>query len=205
MNILSTLLSMMLFALATSATPGPVNIISAMTGARYGVQRSLLYVFGATISFVVILICVGVGVGYVVNIVDKYSLILLLLGSSYMLYLAYKIAVASEEINLNNSKDKSCLGFLAGFLTQTSNPKAWFVSLSAIFIYVTPYSNRFFYLGIFSLIFLIICSLSLTLWAYIGQHVAKVSGNFRIINKVMSMLLVISVVLIVYEHLQLTI
>lgn len=42
------------FALAASATPGPVNIIGAMTSARYGTAQALAFVTGATASFLVL-------------------------------------------------------------------------------------------------------------------------------------------------------
>ena len=44
------LLAMSAFALAASATPGPINIIGAMTGARYGASRALAFVTGATVA-----------------------------------------------------------------------------------------------------------------------------------------------------------
>ncbi|MFE3838753.1 phage head-tail joining protein [Pseudogemmobacter sonorensis] len=56
-----TLLAMSGFALAASATPGPVNIIGAMTGARYGAARALAFVTGATASFLVLFLAFGTG------------------------------------------------------------------------------------------------------------------------------------------------
>src|SRR6516225_178616 len=40
----STALSMAAFALATSITPGPVNIVALSAGARYGLRASLRHV-----------------------------------------------------------------------------------------------------------------------------------------------------------------
>lgn len=60
-------LPMALFALATSATPGPVNVLSAMSGARFGIWLSLPYVLGATTSFVAILVGLGMGLQAILN------------------------------------------------------------------------------------------------------------------------------------------
>ena len=73
MNMTETFLPMALFALVTSATPGPVNVISAMSGARFGPISSLPYVFGATTSFVAILLLVGLGLNSVVAQVERFS------------------------------------------------------------------------------------------------------------------------------------
>lgn len=51
MPSLETFLAMSGFAAAASATLGPVNIIGAMTGARYGMGQALIFVTGATSSF----------------------------------------------------------------------------------------------------------------------------------------------------------
>jgi threonine/homoserine/homoserine lactone efflux protein len=58
---MSLLLSMAAFALASSITPGPVNIVALSAGARYGLGRALLHVSGATLGFTALLILIGFG------------------------------------------------------------------------------------------------------------------------------------------------
>ena len=58
---LVAVLSMASFAFATSASPGPVNIVAAMSGAEFGIKRSCSYVLGAALGFVTILVGIGVG------------------------------------------------------------------------------------------------------------------------------------------------
>lgn len=47
------------FALAASATLGPVNIIGAMTGAHHGALRALPFVRGTTTGFLAVFILCG--------------------------------------------------------------------------------------------------------------------------------------------------
>ena len=58
---LVAILPMVSFAFATAASPGPVNIVAAMSGAQFGVKKSLSYVVGAAAAFVAVLLCVGIG------------------------------------------------------------------------------------------------------------------------------------------------
>ncbi|KQU86405.1 hypothetical protein ASD00_31450 [Ensifer sp. Root31] len=75
--------------MAASATPGPVNIIGAMTGARYGATRALAFVTGATASFLVLLLAFGTGMlagtGWILALARPMTLI----GSAYLLWMAW--------------------------------------------------------------------------------------------------------------------
>lgn len=191
---------MALFALATSATPGPVNVLSAMSGARFGLWRSLPYVFGATTSFVGILIVLGLGFQAILGLIDSFSLALTLAGALYMLYLAWRIAMDSGERSFAETQN-ACPGFTTGLVTQTLNPKAWIVSLSAITLYVAPHLDYMARLIMFSAIFYIICAASLAAWVAIGAQVARFSCNVALFNRIMAGLLALSVIGIVVKEL----
>lgn len=191
-------LPMILFALATSATPGPVNVISAMIGARFGTMSSLPYVLGATTSFVVILLILGFGFHSMLDVVERFSMLLTLAGSAYMLYLAWKIAADSGDLSFDAGEQQRP-GFVAGLLTQAANPKAWIVSLSAITIYIGPYQDYGLRLIWFACIFYLICAASLTAWAFLGAKVARFTGNVALFNRVMAGTLVLAIVMILSD------
>ena len=92
-----------LFALATSATPGPVNVISPMFGARLGLANTVPYVMGATTIFVAFLVTIGTGIGFILEIVTPASIALGVIGSVYLIWLAIKIARADGRINIDSS------------------------------------------------------------------------------------------------------
>ncbi|MDO4233184.1 MAG: LysE family transporter, partial [Lautropia sp.] len=165
------LLSMALFALATSATPGPVNIISAMSGARFGLWRSQPYVQGATLSFVAILLLFGLGLGSVMPIIQRHALLITLAGSAWLLWLAWQITSDRSTLALDGTQDQ-CPGFIQGFMTQTLNPKAWTVALSAISVHVGPHPDADQRLIVLSLTYYLICALSLSAWALIGAQLS---------------------------------
>jgi len=193
-------LPMALFALATSATPGPVNVLSAMSGARFGIWRSLPYVLGATTSFVAILLGLGLGLHSILGLIDRFSLAMSVLGAAYMLYLAWRIAADRGDLSFEEMQG-SRPGFVTGLVTQALNPKAWIVSLSAITIYVAPHLDYTTRLITFSAIFFLICAASLAAWVAIGAQVARFSGNVALFNRVMAGLLALSVLVILIEAL----
>lgn len=192
-----TLLSMAGFALATSASPGPVNVICAMSGARYGSFRSLRYVLGATLGFVALLILAGIGFASVVGNNPIISKVLTLVGCLYMLYLAFKIASSDGEIG--NDRINGVPGVAAGAIAQWTNPKAWLVSVSGVSIYVANQHDYTSWLLVFVVLFLFICSASLWTWTVLGQQLARHSANVRALNRIMAVLLGISVSLLIYE------
>ena len=200
MELSQSILPMALFALATSATPGPVNLISSMSGARFGAVRALPYVLGATVSFDLILILIGIGVNSLLKVVEQYSLVLMLIGSAYMLYLAIRIAADSGDLSIKKA-EKPCPGFISGMITQATNPKAWFVSLSAVTIYLAPYPHYSWRMALFATLFFFICFASLALWAYMGERVARFTGNLALFNRCMAALLAASVIWILLEQL----
>ena len=193
-------LPMALFALATSATPGTVNVLSAMSGARFGIWLSLPYVLGATTSFVAILVGLGMGLQAILNLIERFSLAMSLSGAAYMLYLAWRIAADSGDLCFEKMQ-RPRPGFATGLVTQALNPKAWIVSLSAITIYVAPHGDYMVRLATFSAIFYLICAASLATWVVVGAQVARFSGNVALFNRVMAGLLALSVIVILIEAL----
>lgn len=54
-------LSMAAFALASSITPGPVNLVALNCGARFGLRASGRHIAGATLGFTLLLLLIGLG------------------------------------------------------------------------------------------------------------------------------------------------
>jgi threonine/homoserine/homoserine lactone efflux protein len=200
MNIpdINLIISMSGFALATSASPGPVNIVSAMSGARFGISKTIPYVLGATIGFVSILAITGFGFITSMKRFPHVEQALVLMGASYMLYVAYKLLRVSM-VSIGKYKKSSPPSIFVGFVSQYINPKAWIVAISAISIYVFPGLNYSSILILFCLVFFIICLPSLLVWSVIGMFFSKNIHALRIFNSGMAFLLAISVVLSVVD------
>ena len=169
--------SMAFFALATSITPGPVNIILAMSGAKYGIRKSQPYVLGATIAFTSLLVCLGLGLGVVISAYPVITNSIKIVGTAYLFYLAYRI-ITSGNSYTHDQHDRPPLGFINGAFTQLLNPKAWSVSLSANSIYVVAHEPLIVTLMTFAMMFFVICYGSLWLWAAFGSRVALLPPTY---------------------------
>jgi threonine/homoserine/homoserine lactone efflux protein len=65
---MGSVLSMSAFALASSITPGPVNIVALSAGAQYGLGAGMRHVTGATFGFTLLLMLTGLGLREFLNL-----------------------------------------------------------------------------------------------------------------------------------------
>jgi threonine/homoserine/homoserine lactone efflux protein len=191
--------AMALFALAASATPGPVNFIGAMAGARFGGARVLPYVTGATVCFIALLAGLGAGAVTGAMWLGRFALPMTLAGSAYLLWLAWKIA-RSGPLESASPEAADLPGFWSGAAVQGLNPKAWLAVLSAISTFILPLTEKGTGLAVFCGLYFVICWLSLTLWAYAGAMLARRFA--RRFNIAMAALLAASVLLMLADALR---
>ncbi|ARC90706.1 LysE family translocator [Rhodovulum sp. MB263] len=194
---LETLLAMAGFALAASATPGPVNIIGAMTGARYGSGRALRFVSGATASFLALFLVFGTGIlagtGWILAIARPMTVI----GSVYLLWMAWSLL--RDEGRIQGDEIRQAPGFWSGTVVQGLNPKAWLASVSSLSTFVLPLEDRATGLAVFALLFGAICWLSLAAWAWGGARIGH--RQMRAFNRVMALILGLSVIWMLWASL----
>ena len=184
-----TLLAMSGFAFAASASPGPVNIIGAMAGARYGASRALAFVTGATVSFLVLLLALGTGMLEGVNWVMTLRSPMTLLGSAYLLWMAWGMVRGDGAIDQPDLPRAP--GFWSGVLVQGLNPKAWLAVVSSLSAFVLPLTDRVTGLAVFTVLYGLICWVSLSFWAWSGARVAP--ARMRLFNGIMAAALLLSV------------
>lgn len=90
------LLSVALFAVSSSVTPGPNNIMVMTSGVNFGARKSLPLLSGVCVGFTIMLLLVGVGFGQVFHFFPQLELIIKVFGSAYLLYLSWQIAITKE-------------------------------------------------------------------------------------------------------------
>ena len=94
MESLAFLAPATLFMLSMTLTPGPNNVMLTASGANYGYWRTLPHIFGILIGCLVLFIAIALGLGLVFERYPIVQTLLKVLGSAYLLYLAWKIATA---------------------------------------------------------------------------------------------------------------
>lgn len=189
---MTLLLAMFSFSLVMSITPGPVNMIILSSSINYGVKRTIPYVSGATFGFTLLLLFIGFGFSQFIKAYPFFLTYLMILGSLYIIYMGYKIASSKPELKISK---KDVPKFYEGFLLQWINPKAWIACISGVSIFSNATSYDSFLT--FSIIYFIICYISLGVWAILGDKFSYLINDrfhLRLFNFIMGLLLMITAV-----------
>jgi len=196
---LSTLIPLFLFALVSSATPGPNNVMLMSSGMNFGFSASLPHMSGVIFGFPIMIMLVGLGLMQVFELVPHSLLVLKLISLCYLLYLAWRIATTST-LNTGESTGRP-LRFVQAALFQWVNPKAWAMALTAISLY-TPESRPLSSVFIVALTFVASGIISSSTWTLLGHELKRFltdSMKLRIVNIAMAVLLVASLLPVFFQ------
>lgn len=184
--------ALLLFALATLFTPGPNNIMLMTSGLNFGFKRTRPHLFGVSLGFGTMALCVGLGLGAVFKAYPLLHLALKALGTSYLLYLAWKIAHAGP---MQDGQDKGApFTFFQAAAYQWVNPKAWSMAVGAMAAFA-PRSGYPFNEIIIAFVFATLGTVSAGTWAIFGtklRSLLKTPRALKVFNLVMAVLLVAS-------------
>jgi len=185
-----------LFALVSSITPGPNNLMLLASGVNFGFRATLPHMMGINLGFMVLVLAVGVGLAGLFAVFPWLYAVLKWGGAAYLLYLAWNIANAGslENKTQDGTHKASPMSFMSAAAFQWINPKAWIMALGAFSTYI-PASSGFWVVALAAAVFALINLPSISLWVLFGakvRHLLKVERNLRIFNYGMALLLVLS-------------
>lgn len=172
-------LSMFIFALISSITPGPVNIICISSGLSHGLRKTLWFIFGATFSFVLCLFISGLLFKQLIELLPRILQPLQWFSVVYLIWISYQLFKSAS--NINPDKSTTPPSFYQGCLIQTLNPKAWIAILSSLSLFV---GTNLQLLIQFSVIYFVVCYLSLFFWAYAGNWLKQRMKSAQFITNV---------------------
>ena len=188
------LLSLSLFMLGTSCSPGPNNIVASYSGFNFGVIKTFPHMLGVIFGFTSVVCVLNFGL---INIFKLYPLIqeiLKISGSIFLVYLAYKIAFSK---NIKENKKENPVKFLETFFFQFLNPKGVIVAIIIVSTYVESGSNFVNYSFWVILVSFICAWISITFWTFVGKFFRRFATNekfIKVFNYVMSSLLLACIV-----------
>ncbi|WAJ39687.1 LysE family translocator [Pseudomonas sp. GOM7] len=194
------LLAFVAFALVTSITPGPNNMMLLASGVNFGIRRSLPHMLGISLGFMLLVIAVGMGLGQLFERLPLLHEVLRYGGAAYLLYLAWKIAQAGAPQGRDTPGAKP-FTFLQAAAFQWVNPKAWIMAIGAITTY-TPHEGFFTNVLLIAALFALVNCPSVGLWTVAGSLLRNWLDNpraLRAFNIAMALLLVASLYPIVIE------
>lgn len=180
------------FAIVTSITPGPNNLMLLTSGLNFGFRRTLPHALGIGAGFTLMIVIVGLGLGQIFERWPILFSILKYLGAAYMIWLAWGIAQSGPvEDGIERG---SPMTFLQAAAFQWVNPKAWVMALGGIATYTQP-ENYLVSVLVVALIFGAVNLPCVASWAAFGVAMRKLLRDPRVVrwfNITMAVLLVAS-------------
>jgi cysteine/O-acetylserine efflux protein len=185
--------SMLIYACVASFTPGPNNIMSLMFANQYGFKRTVRFCFGVGTGFFALLLLSSYFNLLLKNYIPKIEFFMAIVGTVYMLYLAFIIIRSKgDSEDPNGGKYNS---FIAGVCLQFVNPKAVLYALTVVSTFVLPYHTSHTSLLYYSVILAVIGFMGTFSWSIFGSLFKKFLAKYRSqFNIVMALLLVYSAV-----------
>ncbi len=155
-------------------SPGPVPVALAATGATFGFKKGLSFLIGILCGISVAILVAAAGLNTLFTLWPSVKLAVQIIGISYLLFVAYKIASAPM---VSNSEAANAPGFIDGFILNLLNPKAYaaFIAIFSQFQFtqLTPFKS--------SLVIALTCFCVAVvvdfLWLYFGTILKPVFQN----------------------------
>lgn len=189
---LETFLALVLFALTTSITPGPNNMMLFASGVNFGFARTIPHMLGIGAGFLSLLIAVGLGLGALLHSVPVVYTALKFAGGAYLLWVAWKIGTSRSLSDGRTGAQP--MTFIGAAVFQWVNPKAWVMAVTAMATYTDPE----YYLPTVMLVGLAFAAVNLpsvSTWAGFGSALREwlsVPARLKWFNITMALLLIAS-------------
>ncbi|MEL6545140.1 MAG: LysE family translocator [Myxococcota bacterium] len=162
------------FALVSSITPGPNNLMLMASGTNFGFRRTIPHALGVSLGFGLMLAVVGAGLMQLLMAWPPAMVGLKVVASLYLVVLAVRIArtPAERPAASEDAPAGKPLSFIEAALFQWVNPKAWTMALTAISVFVpeeAPVSGVAHVVGAFIAVNLP----SVSIWAFAGTQLRR--------------------------------
>jgi threonine/homoserine/homoserine lactone efflux protein len=180
-------------SLSLGFTPGPNNAVASYSAFNFGFKKTIPLIMGVGLGYTTLVILINF---VLISIFKTYPIIqeiIRILGTVFLVYLAYKIATSNTS---NNEKKTNPVTFYDTFIFQFINPKGVMAATTLI----SKFVDQDNYIST-SVMVIIVCSLtafsSITAWTLLGKFLRKFATNNSFIkrfNYVMSMLILVCII-----------
>jgi threonine/homoserine/homoserine lactone efflux protein len=180
-------------SLSLGFTPGPNNAVASYSAFNFGFKKTIPLIMGVGLGYTTLVILINF---ILISIFKTYPIIqeiIRILGTIFLVYLAYKIATSNTS---NNEKKTNPVTFYDTFVFQFINPKGVMAATTLI----SKFVDQDNYIST-SVMVIIVCSLtafsSITAWTLLGKFLRKFATNNSFIkrfNYVMSVLILVCII-----------
>ena len=189
------LTALMIFMFAAAFTPGPNNLLSSYSGFNFGIKKTLPLIYGVTFGFPILVIVINFGLIIFFKKFPALQEIIKILGSIFILYFAYKIALSKSN---KEQEIKNPAKFINMFFFQFINPKAVLFAIIVVSTFINAKENFIRDTIIVLSVAISFSFVSIFSWCLLGKFLRKFATNKKFIqafNYVMSFLLIVCVIM----------
>ncbi len=190
------LVPLIFFSIAAAFTPGPNNIIGSYSGFNFGIKKSVPLILGVTFGYTILISLAAGGLNIVFNAYPILKTIIKVIGSIFLIYLAYKISFQNQ---IKKKSIKNPVKFFDTFIFQFINPKGVFAAITSISLFVELGENYIFHSLVVIIVSFFCAVTSITSWCLLGKFLRRFAENkkfIQIFNYTMSLSLIVCVILI---------
>lgn len=176
--------SFLIYCMIATFTPGPTNIVILSTVNKFGAKKALEYTYGATIGFGLLLVISAKLNTILITVMPKITIVMQIIGTVYMFYLAYKI----YKMDASNQTVNQTATFISGFLMQFLNPKVVLFTMTVLPSFIMPHYSSSPAVTISIVVITVIGFLAFGTWVLFGT-ILKVllQKHNKIVNVLMAL------------------
>ena len=190
------LVALVAFAFVGTVSPGPNNAVLWSSGLRFGLRRTLPHVIGTALGIGAIVVGVAAGIGALLEALPAADVVLKVVGSAYLLYVAYLVLGSGGVGRIDVTHPLSVWQAVA---FQCGNPKAWIFAIAAVATFLPPDLPRLVGTALLVGTLMVVVVGSSSAWAAGGAGLGRIVDDertHRAVSVVLAALLVASAVLI---------
>lgn len=184
--------ALILFLLPLAFSPGPGNMFFAAIGARFGVAATLRANVGYHIATWIVTAAIGFGFAATMEQFPKLFEIIKILGSFYVLWIAWNLYMAGAVEGKQNAK---LSGIWDGAILMILNPKAYVIITLMFSQFLTGSETENFASVIaITTVFTLNNLMAFSIWAMIGDKIAELfrtPSHAGILNKLFGLILAV--------------
>jgi len=168
--VLNEVAALVAFAFVGSFSPGPNNAVLWASGISFGFRRTMPQIVGAALGVGALVVGVAVGIGAFLEAVPAAAVALKLIGSAYLLYVAWRVAGSGAIGRVHVARP---LSVWEGAWFQWLNPKAWIFAIALVGTFLPEDVPRTAGIAIVTGVVIAVVLVSFTIWAAGGAALAR--------------------------------
>jgi threonine/homoserine/homoserine lactone efflux protein len=191
---MSDLVALAAFSFVNAVTPGPNNALLWVSGVQFGFRSTIRHVLGTSLGIGSMVLAVAAGLGLLVTTFPQVEVTLKLIGSVYLLYLAYRIAGSTAARREEVARP---LNIVQAAAFQFINPKGWIFVLAAATAFRPDDFPVAVGYALVALTMMVVVAPTSALWVVGGTVINRLVTSRRanrILSLVLALLLALSVV-----------